>query len=99
MDVAYTIQKDLEEEMDQTKQQQLKVEQRMKDEIKRQFNDKEESLIKWMIEAYYTEVITLMNHVKEYKPEKEDEMFKRWHHLTAEKQLKAQGLIPPNATL
>ena len=38
-----------------------------------------------MIEAYYTEVVTLMNHVKEYKPEKEDEMFKRWHHLTAEK--------------
>jgi hypothetical protein len=56
MDVAYTIQKDLEDENDKLKQEQSAAEHQMKENIIKTLKEKEEGHIRWMIEAYYTDL-------------------------------------------
>ena len=65
----------------------------MKQNYEKNIKEKEEAVIKWTIEAYYTEVKAYLLSNPDYQPGKEEEMFKKWHKYVAQQQLQAQGKI------
>lgn len=83
MDVAYTIQVDLDEENDEAKKNRFIKEQEAKAAYEKRIRDDELGLIKWAIEAYYAEVKELLM-ASDEDLDKQDELFKKWHHKTAD---------------
>lgn len=92
MDVAYTLQKDLEHEADELKKKQLFEESKAKEEHLRAITEQEEGCIKQMIDFYYVELAHYFTHTDGYKPENEAHLLRIWHHNAAILQLRAQGI-------
>jgi len=67
----------------------------MKEAYEKRIKEKEESMIKWSVDAYYMEVKHyLMSCPAVSTFEEEDKLFKVWHHSTVEAQLNIKYPAP-----
>ena len=95
MDVAYTLQKDLEEENNKNKESQTQQEMMMKEERGKRVREYEEKIIREAVETYYEDrknyYISLLHSAK-YRDYKADDRLKLWYTHVAEVKMQGVGL-------
>jgi hypothetical protein len=92
MDVAYTIQIDLDEENDENKKTRFIREQEAKKAWEQRVREEELSYAKWAIESYYIEVKNYLMGLKDYDHKDQNRYFHTWQNETAENLLGSSSL-------